>query len=123
PSTNEDGILALQKFWLSKGIEKSALNIFDGSGLSPQNRVTPASMVYALQYAKSQNWFSSFYKALPEYNNIKMKSGTINSVKAFAGYINSKDGNNYTFAFIVNNYDNSGGSITGKIYEVLNSLK
>ncbi len=123
PSTNEEGVAALQKFWLSKGIEKSALNIFDGSGLSPQNRVTPASMVYALQYAKSQNWFSSFYKALPEYNNIKMKSGTIANVKAFAGYIASKDGNNYTFAFIVNNYDNSGGSITGKMYEVLNTLK
>ncbi|MEO8117086.1 MAG: D-alanyl-D-alanine carboxypeptidase/D-alanyl-D-alanine-endopeptidase, partial [Bacteroidota bacterium] len=104
-STTETGILALQKFWENKGIEKSALNIFDGSGLSPQNRVTPASMVYALQYAKSQNWFSSFYKALPEYNNIKMKSGTIADVKAFAGYITSKDGNNYTFAFIVNNYD------------------
>ncbi len=122
-STTEDGILALHKFWENKGIEKSALNIFDGSGLSPQNRVTPASMVYALQYAKNQNWFSSFYKALPVYNNIKMKSGTINSVKAFAGYIASKDGNNYTFAFIVNNYDNNGGSITGKIYEVLNTLK
>lgn len=123
PSTNEEGILALQKYWQSKGVEKSALNIFDGSGLSPQNRVTPASMVHALEYAKTQNWFSSFYKALPEYNNIKMKSGTIDGVKAFAGYIRSKNGNNYIFAFIVNNYDKNAGSVTGKIYEVLDALK
>ncbi len=122
-ATNEKGVAALQNYWETKGIEKSALNIFDGSGLSPQNRVTPASMVKAMQYAKTQSWFPAFYKALPEYNNIKMKSGTINSVKAFTGYIISKDGNNYTFAFLVNNYDNSIGSITGKMYEVLDALK
>ena len=121
--SNEAGIAALKKFWEEKGIEKSALHIFDGSGLSPQNRVTPVSMVKAMQYATSQKWFPSFYKALPEYNQIKMKSGTIDGVKAFTGYIKSKSGNNYTFAFIVNNYDEREGSISGKIYEVLNTLK
>lgn len=121
--SNESGIAVLKKFWKDKGIENAALHIFDGSGLSPQNRVTPASMVKAMQYATTQKWFPSFYNALPEFNNIKMKSGTIDGVKAFTGYIKSKNGNTYTFAFMVNNFDVSSGSISGKIYEVLNALK
>jgi len=121
--STEKGVITLQNFWERKGIEKSALNIFDGSGLSPQNRITAASLVKALQYAKSQSWYPAFYKALPEFNQIKMKSGTINSVKAFTGYIHSSNGRTYIFAFIVNNYDSHQGKITQKMYEVLNALK
>jgi D-alanyl-D-alanine carboxypeptidase/D-alanyl-D-alanine-endopeptidase (penicillin-binding protein 4) len=65
------------------GIEKSAINVIDGNGLSPQNRVTTDALVKVLQYAKTRP-YNSFYNALPAYK-YEMKSGTI-SRKSFAGY-------------------------------------
>jgi len=117
------GVAVLKKFWQQKGIDSSALNIADGSGLSPKNRVTTYALVNALLYAQQQNWFPGFYNALPVYNNMKIKSGTISAVRAFAGYYAASNGKKYVLAIIVNNYDASKGSVTPKIYKVLDALK
>ena len=117
------GVADLKKFYQQNGIDSSAINLEDGSGLSPQNHVTTFAMAKALLYAQQQNWFPGFYNALPVYNNMKLKSGTINSVKAFAGYNTASDSKKYVVAFIVNNYDDSKGSITSKMFKVLDALK
>jgi len=121
--STEKGVEILKDFWNEQGIEKSAINIIDGSGLSPQNRVTTDALVKVLQYAKTKQWYNSFYNALPTYNGTKMKSGTISGAKAFAGYQTSKNGTAYTFAIIINNFDASQGSIVPKMYKVLDELK
>lgn len=121
--STEKGVAIIKDFWSSKGIQNNAINISDGSGLSPQNRVTADALVMVLQYAKDQTWYSLFYNALPTYDNIKMKSGTIGGVKAFAGYSTAANGTDYTFAIIINNYDSDAGSIVPKMYKVLDVLK
>ena len=121
--STDKGVELLKDFWNTNGIEKSALNIVDGSGLSPQNRVTTDALVKALRYAKTRNWYSSFYNALPQYNGMKMKSGTIGGAKAYVGYHTSKSGTEYTFAIIINNYDDAAGSIVTKMFKVLDELK
>src|SRR6185503_18053206 len=90
--TTEKGVELLRNFWAERGIDKGALNILDGSGLSPQNRVTTDAQVKALQYARTRPWYNSFYYAMPEYNGMKMKSGSIGGARAFAGYHTAKDG-------------------------------
>lgn len=117
------GLEIIHDFWLKKGIEKSALNMLDGSGLSPQNRVTAHALVTALQYAKTRSWYNSFYRALPEINGIKMKSGSIGGVRSYTGYIKNKSGKEYTFAFIVNNYSGSSAAIVNKMWKLLDLLK
>lgn len=121
-STN-GGIEIIKDHWKNKSIDPEELHLYDGSGLSPQNRVTTHSQVTVLQYAKKQNWFNSYYNAFPLYNDIKMKSGTINRVKGFTGYQKSKDGKEYIFSFIVNNYSGSQYSLIRKMYKVLDNLK
>jgi len=54
---------------------------------------------------------------------MKMKSGTIGGVKGFCGYQKSADGNEYIFAFLVNNYNGSTNSVVQKMYVVLDELK
>ncbi|WP_443938054.1 D-alanyl-D-alanine carboxypeptidase/D-alanyl-D-alanine endopeptidase [Pedobacter sp. MW01-1-1] len=108
-------------FWANKGIEKSALNIIDGSGLSPGNRITPYAMASILFQAQKENWFPDFYKGLPEYNGMKIKSGTINDVSAFAGYHTDNAGNKYVIVININNY--SGNAINKKLFKVLDELK
>ena len=119
-----DSALAIIKnFWKERGIESSALNISDGSGLSPANRVTTNALVTVLQYARSQEWFPSFYNALPELNGIKMKDGYINGVRSFTGYVKSKSGKEYTFSFIINNFSGSAGMVREKMWKILDILK
>jgi len=121
--STEKGVELLKDFWSQHGIEKSALHICDGSGLSPQNRVTANALVKVLQYAKTRPWFSSFYYALPEYNGMKMKSGSIGGARAYAGYHASGGGNEYSFAIIVNNYDGASSAVVKKMYRLLDNLK
>ncbi|RYF90566.1 MAG: D-alanyl-D-alanine carboxypeptidase/D-alanyl-D-alanine-endopeptidase [Chitinophagaceae bacterium] len=121
--SSDGGLDIIRNFWAERGIEKSALHIKDGSGLSPANRLTPHALVTILQYAKLQNWFSSFYHSLPLQNSIKMKSGYISGVRSYTGYIKSKAGAEYTFAFIINNFDGSSAAVRTKMWKLLDILK
>lgn len=119
----DSGISIIRNFWKEKGIDPAALHIIDGSGLSPANRVTTNSLVSILQYARQQSWFPSFYAALPEMNGIKMKDGYIGGVRSYAGYVKSRTGAEYSFSFIVNNFEGSPGTVREKIWKLLDILK
>jgi len=121
--STDSGVAIVKKFWREKGLDELELNIGDGSGLSPQNRVTTHAQVEILKYAKSKSWFPYFSKSLPEHNGMTMKSGTIKDVKGFCGYHKSKDGSEYIFSFLVNNYNGSAGQLVNKMYKVLDVLK
>ena len=119
----DNGITIIKKFWEKQGIDSAALNIGDGSGLSPSNRVTVTALVKVMAYARKRPWFNAFYDALPEYNGLKMKSGTIGGAKSFTGYVKSKAGKEYVFAIVVNNFNGSASQIVDKMYRMLNILK
>ena len=76
-----------------------------------------------MQYARQQNWYASFYNALPLQNGIKMKSGYIGGVRSYTGYVKSKTGAEYTFSFIINNFDGSPGIVREKMWKLLDILK
>ena len=120
PST-KSGTAAVINYWSGKGIDKNALNILDGSGLSPGTRVTTFAMASILFQVQKENWFPSFYNSLPENNGMKLKSGTINDVSAFAGYYTASNGQKYIAVININNY--SGSGISKKLFKVLDALK
>ena len=124
-ASTENGADLVRDFWSKKnmGISKTELNLHDGSGLSPLNRTTTHAQVAILQYAAKQPWFNSYYHGFPEFNNMKMKSGTISGVKGFCGYHTSASGKEYIFSFLVNNYNGSSSSLVKKMYLVLDQLK
>ncbi|MGY3052896.1 D-alanyl-D-alanine carboxypeptidase/D-alanyl-D-alanine-endopeptidase (penicillin-binding protein 4) [Pedobacter sp. UYEF25] len=120
-ATTSNGAAVEVDYWANRGIEKSSLNIIDGSGLSPGNRITTSAMATVLYQIQKEGWFADYYKAIPEYNGMKLKSGTINDVSAFAGYHTDPAGNKYIVVININNY--SGGGIREKIFKVLDELK
>jgi serine-type D-Ala-D-Ala carboxypeptidase/endopeptidase (penicillin-binding protein 4) len=122
-ASTEQGVKRIRCFFAGKGFDDAAINIHDGSGLSPQNRVTTSALAAVLQYAKGKPWYQSFYHALPEFNGMKMKSGSISGARAYAGYHRATDGKEYTFSIIVNNFDGSAGEVVKKIYKLLDNLK
>ncbi len=117
------GIALLRAFWKEKMLDENELNMYDGSGLSPLNRVTTHAQVEILKYARSRPWYGSFFEALPEFNHMKMKSGTISDVKGFCGYHKAANGKEYIFSFIVNNYNGKSSQLVSKMYKVLDLLK
>ncbi len=121
--STDSGVAIVKKFWKDKGLDENELNIYDGSGLSPLNRVTTHAQVEILKYAKTRDWFPYFLKSLPDYNGMTMKSGTISDVKGFCGYHKAKDGKEYIFSFLVNNYSGKTSGMVGKMYKMLDELK
>jgi len=119
--TTKNGAQAEVNFWVGKGLDKGALNIMDGSGLSPATRVTATAMASVLFQSQKEEWFPDYYKSLPENNGMKLKSGSINDVSAYAGYYTDKSGNKYVIVININNY--SGSGISRKLFKVLDALK
>jgi len=118
----EAGSELVRDFWATKGIDRDALKVRDGSGLSPQNRVTSKSLVEVLQYAKKQPWFTAYLDGIPLIHNIKMKSGTISGAKGYTGYITNKSGQEFTFALLVNNYNGSANTVVQNIWQLLDVI-
>lgn len=121
--STDKGIDLVRDFWQSRGIDREAIHLMDGSGLSPQNRVTAHALVQVLLYARSRPWFRTFYDALPVINNLHMKSGSIGGARSYAGYMQSGAGRTYTFAIIVNNFNGPSGEMVRKIWNLLDQLK
>jgi D-alanyl-D-alanine carboxypeptidase/D-alanyl-D-alanine-endopeptidase (penicillin-binding protein 4) len=54
---------------------------------------------------------------------MKMKSGSIGGARTYAGFQTSREGREYLFAIIVNNYDGSSSLIVQKLWKLLDLLK
>ena len=117
----ENGIREVKNFWESKGIDPKTLNMIDGSGLSPGNRVTTSTMATILYQAQKEPWFTDYLKSFPQYNGMTIKSGNINDVTAYAGYHTTKDGKKYVV--VINNNNYNGSQISHKLFKVLDVLK
>ena len=120
-ANTRNGAKAVIDFWADKGIDKNALNMIDGSGLSPGNRITTMAMASILFQAQKEEWFADYLKSFPDYNGMSIKSGNINDVTAYAGYYTDKNGKKYVAVININNY--SGSGISRKLFRVLDALK
>lgn len=114
----------VRNFWSQKlGIPKGELRIMDGSGLSPENRITTHALARILASLKTEIWYESFYASLPTYNAMKMKSGTIGGVLGYAGYHTASDGTPLVFAVLANNYQGTAQPMRNRMFKLLDSLK
>ena len=119
----DNGINTVHEFWKDKGIDYRAIHLYDGSGLSPQNRITPEAEVAVLQWILKSKLKDVFINALPTYNDMKMKSGTISYVKGYTGIHTAKNETTYLFSFLVNNYNGNQLALVRKMYRILDLLK
>ncbi|MEO8884790.1 MAG: D-alanyl-D-alanine carboxypeptidase, partial [Mucilaginibacter sp.] len=121
-ATTPNGIDALHTFWKARGIDPNSMDIADGCGLSPADKITTTTIASILQSAKKENWYNDFYESLPVYNDMRMKSGSIHNVQAYAGY-QTNNGRQLCFSIIVSNYNGSTRAIKDKMFRVLDEMK
>lgn len=137
-SALDEGIEKTNELWKSRGLDTDALFMYDGSGLSPANAVSPAFMCDLLVYmqVKSKK-ANTFLESLPTAgkdgtvgnrlkgtrlaNKIFMKSGSINGVQCFAGYYIDGE-KKYAFAIMVNKFTGPRSQVVGGIDSLLLSL-
>ena len=112
--------------------------MYDGSGLSPMNAVSAEFFAELLDYIYSKSSFSKdFFNSLPIAGRtgtlvsflsgttlegkVFAKSGSIERVKCYAGYV-QKGGKTYIFAIMVNNARGTSKAVAQKIEELLLSV-
>jgi D-alanyl-D-alanine carboxypeptidase/D-alanyl-D-alanine-endopeptidase (penicillin-binding protein 4) len=118
-SADAAGVAALVEYLGEAGVDTTTVAVFDGSGLSRHNLVTPTATVRLLAHVRSQPYAGAFTASLPEaaadgtlarrfadtaaIGRVRAKTGTLADVSALAGYLTTRSGRPVAFAVMVNN--------------------
>ena len=125
PARVADGEAAIRGWLSSRGLDMPELVIDNGAGLSRTERISATNMVRLLRAAWSSAVMPEFMASLPivavdgtmkkrlvessgssESNRIKgqahIKTGSLDGIKAMAGYVLDKNGRRWALAFLVN---------------------
>jgi D-alanyl-D-alanine carboxypeptidase/D-alanyl-D-alanine-endopeptidase (penicillin-binding protein 4) len=128
----------IHSFFRERGIATTSLRMNDGSGLAPQNAVSPAFLNELLWYMyhespQSQAFFDSLPRAgmegtvrnfLRDTNlagRVWVKSGSIFNVQCYSGYLIDGD-RRYAFTILVNNFTGTRAQVRAAIEQFMLSL-
>jgi D-alanyl-D-alanine carboxypeptidase/D-alanyl-D-alanine-endopeptidase (penicillin-binding protein 4) len=132
-----DGIAVEMEFLVGTvGIDSTALVFNDGSGMSPQNLVTPGAVVQLLEYARTAPWGQVFHDGLTGpgrpgtlSNRLRGlegrafgKTGSLNGVNAVSGYVTTPDGRELIFSIISNASGLGSGPVVSAIDQMIMAL-
>ncbi len=118
------GLLEMEDFLTSVGIDSEEIHLRDGSGLSRNALVTPQAIVKLLVFLHRSPLREQFMGLLPvggedgslrlrfkghkEASGIHAKTGTLSDVHALSGFAESKQHGPIAFSFLVNNVNGEG---------------
>lgn len=137
PGTWENGSLAVAQILSKKaGVNVTGMRVLDGSGLSPNNLVTPRQMMQVLDFAYHHASSTAFLSALPIagvdgtlkhrlghlVRRVRAKTGTISGVTSLAGYVYGLENEPLAFVIMINGRTGMGWhyrSIEDKIVALL----
>jgi len=121
----EAGARVVRSWLLEMGAPTTGLRVLDGSGLAPENRISPATLVAAISAVSSTEGWEAFVESLaeagdrtlngrmrgtPAAGNLRAKTGTIRRVSALSGVVKSADGEQLAFSIIGNQLPSEYGA-------------
>jgi D-alanyl-D-alanine carboxypeptidase/D-alanyl-D-alanine-endopeptidase (penicillin-binding protein 4) len=102
------------------GIPETEFRMQDGSGLARKNLISPSGTATLLRYMYHHSYKDYFYDSLPvagvdgtlkyrmkgstAVNNVHAKTGYVGYARNLSGYVTSRDGEEFVFSILVNNY-------------------
>jgi D-alanyl-D-alanine carboxypeptidase/D-alanyl-D-alanine-endopeptidase (penicillin-binding protein 4) len=121
--TTENSIEAVREY-LTKEAGLEEFSQSDGSGLTRENRASPAEMVKLLLHMRRHKHAQAFLESLPTNGDrkgtlksrmlapdvkgrIRAKTGHIGGVSALSGYVESAGGDTYVFSILANAGENT----------------
>jgi D-alanyl-D-alanine carboxypeptidase/D-alanyl-D-alanine-endopeptidase (penicillin-binding protein 4) len=127
-TSTEAALKFVQDFLKNIGIAENDVLLWDGSGLSRRNLVTPEAAVRLLAWTAQQPWgelyrstfpvggedgtLSDRMKTPPLLDRIQAKTGSLGHVNALSGYATSVHGERLIFSMFGNNLDLRGHAAT-----------
>jgi D-alanyl-D-alanine carboxypeptidase/D-alanyl-D-alanine-endopeptidase (penicillin-binding protein 4) len=102
------------------GVEPDGFLVWDGSGLSRQDLVSPETLVRVLDAMRRGPHFQVYYDAFPVAGvdgtlrtrmrgtageaNVRGKTGTLSNVRSLSGYVTTADGRMLLYSVLANHY-------------------
>ncbi|MGH9615436.1 MAG: D-alanyl-D-alanine carboxypeptidase/D-alanyl-D-alanine endopeptidase [Acidobacteriaceae bacterium] len=127
----EEGARVVRAEMQRAGIQPQDFFFYDGSGLSPEDRVAPRAITTLLRYVAEQPWGAEFRGTLPIggidgtlsnrfttgplRGQVFAKTGTLEEVNALSGYVTAKDGRTLIFSILCNGHMPEAKGITHTI--------
>ena len=119
PGSTKKGLRVFTEYMKQLGYEPGQYSIYDGSGLSRQNRLSPKIIVDILRNVKDDlSVYPEFVTALgvmgvdgnvknrmrkvASSSKARVKTGTLNFVSALSGFFQSKEGELFAFSILMN---------------------
>jgi D-alanyl-D-alanine carboxypeptidase/D-alanyl-D-alanine-endopeptidase (penicillin-binding protein 4) len=116
----EQGARVVRQFLTSAGVSPDGFFFVDGSGLSPQDVITPRAATTLLTYAARQPWgevyraslpvggvdgtLSNRFKNSPLKGKVFAKTGTLAEVHTLSGYLIAASGRTLAFSVLCNDH-------------------
>lgn len=110
------GLSIVKEFLRRCGADTSLIELYDGSGLSRYNLISPYDIMLVLRYMYHSKLFDEYYglmaspgegtleNRLNSVDNImRAKTGTLDAVSCLSGYLRLND-ENYCFSMMFNNF-------------------
>lgn len=136
---DQNGIAAVENELTKAGLGVDDIWLFDGAGLSRHNSVTTSKMAGVLYtMTKDSILYRHLSESLPTAgrtgslknlcrgtfaeNNLRAKSGYLNKVRAYCGYVNDRSGRLLCFSIIVNNYRVGASQMKSRIEKLMTAI-
>lgn len=133
--TFENGSRAVTEYFKERNLDYSGVRIVDGSGLSRLNHVTADFVCRYLMAIAREPFYDEFCHSLakvgesgpvrnlipnlPKNVTVRLKTGSMDGVKAYAGYITTAHGETLAVAIISNGHECSNNAVGEKMGKIL----
>jgi D-alanyl-D-alanine carboxypeptidase/D-alanyl-D-alanine-endopeptidase (penicillin-binding protein 4) len=113
-----EGARVVRQFLVDAGVDDGDFFFYDGSGASPDDRISPRALTQLLVYAARQGWGAAWratlpvagvdgtlarrFKDSPLQGRLRAKTGTLDEVNALSGYLRADSGKTLAFSILVN---------------------
>jgi D-alanyl-D-alanine carboxypeptidase/D-alanyl-D-alanine-endopeptidase (penicillin-binding protein 4) len=114
------GVEVVKRVLTEAGVDIEHIRLYDGSGLSRQDMMTPADFTTLLRWAQRSQIAADFMGSLAiagrdgtlanrlrgtlAQNNVIAKTGFLSGIRALSGYARTRDGEWLAFSIVLNNY-------------------
>jgi D-alanyl-D-alanine carboxypeptidase/D-alanyl-D-alanine-endopeptidase (penicillin-binding protein 4) len=114
------GSRVVRQFLLDSGVNDPDFFMYDGSGMSPDDRVAPRAYAQLLSYASRTPWGAAWketfpiagvdgtlvnrFKTSPLKGRLWAKTGTLNETNSLSGYLTAASGKTLAFSILVNGH-------------------